>query len=123
MKKQSFIWITFQKKGIHYYPQAKNDPRLQDVKYLGYPHRHLFKFKVWIEVFHNDRDIEFHQFLNFCEGLYENGVLELNHKSCEMISDELVEKIKEKYPNRDIKISVSEDGEVGSEIYYPKENK
>ena len=35
-----------------------------------------------------------------------------------MISDDLAQKIMEKYPGRDVKISVSEDGEVGSEIYY-----
>jgi len=56
------IWVTFKKEGIHKYPAALEDPKLEDVSFLGYPHRHIFHFKVWIEVFHDDRDIEFIQF-------------------------------------------------------------
>ncbi len=61
------IWVTFQKEGIHMYPGADTDPKLatggwDDVSFLGVPHRHIFHFKVWIEVFHDDRDIEFIQF-------------------------------------------------------------
>ena len=37
-----------------------------------------------------------------------------------MISNYLAEKIRETYSGRDIKIEVSEDGENGSEYYYPK---
>ena len=36
-----------------------------------------------------------------------------------MMSDDLYEKIKERYPKRYVKISVSEDGENGSDIDYP----
>ena len=58
------IWVTFQKEGLHKYPAALDDPMLAtgdefDVSFLGYIHRHIFKFKVAIEVFHDDRDIEF----------------------------------------------------------------
>jgi hypothetical protein len=56
------IWITFQKEGIHAYPAALEEPRLADVSFLGYPHRHMFHFRVEIEVTHNNRDIEFIQF-------------------------------------------------------------
>ena len=106
------IWVTFQKKGIHRYPQAATESDLEDVSYLGYPHRHLFKFKVTIEVFHDDREIEFHQFLNWLESLYE-GTLELDYKSCEMIADDLAVQIKQKYSGRYLRIEVSEDGECG----------
>ena len=113
------IFVTFQRVGFHRYPQASTDPSLNDVSYLGSVHRHLFKFKVWIEVFHDDREIEFHQFLNFCEGLYGN-TLSVDYKSCEMISDDLYSKISEKYPARHVKIEVSEDGENGSYVEYNK---
>ncbi|MBM38205.1 MAG: hypothetical protein CMO97_03945, partial [Woeseia sp.] len=58
------IWVTFRREGIHKYPAALTDPKLNtndeyDVSFLGYPHRHIFHFRVAIEVFHNDRDIEF----------------------------------------------------------------
>ena len=45
------IWVTFRKEGIHKYPAALDDPKLAtgdeyDVSFLGYPHRHIFHFKV-----------------------------------------------------------------------------
>jgi hypothetical protein len=114
------IWITFQKEGIHKYPAALEDPRLADVSFLGYPHRHTFHFRVSISVFHNDRDIEFIQFKRWVEGLYSNSnaVLELDYKSCEMIADDLYVQINSRYPGRHVIISVSEDNENGCEIVY-----
>ena len=59
---QRRIWVTFQKEGIHCYPAAATDPTLAtgdeyDVSFLSAPHRHIFHFRVWIDVFHDDRDI------------------------------------------------------------------
>ena len=113
------IWVTFKKEGIHKYPAALDDPKLatggwDDVSFLGYPHRHIFHFRVGIEVFHDDRDIEFIQFKRWLERLYADGTLELDYRSCEMISDALAEKINEKYTGRKIEIEISEDGENGS---------
>ena len=98
MNKKTNIWVTFRKEGIHKYPAALDDPKLAtgdeyDVSFLGYPHRHIFHFKVGIEVFHDDRDIEFIH---------------------------LYAEINKKYPNRDIEIDVSEDGENGSHTVYTK---
>jgi hypothetical protein len=119
------IWVTFRKEGIHKYPAALTDPNLAtgdkyDVSFLGHPHRHIFHFRVWIGVHHNDRDIEFIQFKRWLEELYngEQAVLQLDHKSCEMMSDELYDMISKKYPNREVWIEVSEDGENGSFIKY-----
>jgi predicted glycosyltransferase involved in capsule biosynthesis len=114
------IWVTFQKEGIHKYPAALEDPKLADVSFLGYPHRHMFHFRVSISVFHNDRDIEFIQFKRWLEGLYssESAVLELDYKSCEMIADDLYTQINLKYPGRHVSIEVSEDGENGCSIAY-----
>lgn len=122
-KAKRMIFVTFQKEGIHMYPAASTDPSLAtgdeyDVSFLGTPHRHIFHFSVAIEVFHNDRDIEFIQFKRWLENLYKGGTLELNYKSCEMISDDLYEVIATRYPNRNIEITVSEDGENGATIYY-----
>tara|TARA_B100000242_G_C43055376_1_gene493806 strand:+ start:11720 stop:12181 length:462 start_codon:yes stop_codon:yes gene_type:complete len=117
------IWVTFKKEGIHKYPAALDDPKLAtgdeyDVSFLGYPHRHIFHFKVWIQVFHDDRDIEFIQFKRWLEKLYSEKTLELDYKSCEMMSDDLFDKIQERYPERSVWIEVSEDGENGSFIKY-----
>ena len=119
------IFVTFQKEGIHKYPAAATDPKLAtgdeyDVSFLGTPHRHIFHFNVAIEVFHNDRDIEFIQFKRWLENLYSQGTLELDYKSCEMLSDDLYEQIATRYPGRDIEITVSEDGENGATIFYNK---
>ena len=123
-KEQTFIYVTFQKEGIHCSPAAATDPALAtgdeyDVSFLGTPHRHIFHFKVYIQVFHDDRDIEFIQFKRWLEKLYNEGTLELNHKSCEMISRDLHATITARYPNREIWIDVSEDGENGCLIKFP----
>ena len=125
-KASKMVWVTFQKEGMHKYPAALDDPKLKtgdeyDVSFLGYPHRHIFHFKVWIEVFHDDRDIEFIQFKRWLENLYKEDVVQLDYKSCEMIADDLASEIQAKYPNRWIKISVAEDNENGCEMEYPIE--
>ena len=119
------IWVTFRKEGIHKYPAALEDPQLAtgdeyDVSFLGYPHRHIFHFRVWIDVFHNDRDVEFIQFKRWLERLYhsDQGVLSLDYKSCEMISDDLYTQIAARYPDRTVWIEVAEDGENGALIKY-----
>ena len=119
------VWVTFQKEGIHCFPAAATDPKLNtgdeyDVSFLASPHRHIFHFRVWISVTHNDRDIEFIQFKRWLERLYSSneGVLSLDYKSCEMMSDELHDMISQKYPDREVWIEVSEDGENGSFIKY-----
>lgn len=117
------IWVTFQKEGVHLYPAAKDDPALatggwDDVGFLGYAHRHIFHFRVAIDVFHDDRDIEFIQFKRWLESLYGDNVISLNHKSCEMIAEDLANQIHNKYPNRNITISVAEDNENGAELTF-----
>lgn len=122
IKPKRWIWVTWQKAGFHYYPAANTDKNLDDVSYLGNRHRHLFKFRVQIEVFHDDRELEFHQVLNFCESLYADGQLDINHKSVEMLADDLYAVLHKKYPNRDMVIDISEDGECGCTIEYPLNN-
>ena len=117
MNEKNYIWVTFQKEGIHKYPAALEDPALEDVKFLGYPHRHIFHFRVEIEVFHDDRDIEFILFKRELESLYnDEGPMSLNYQSCEMIARDLAKYIQTKYPNRALSISVAEDNENGCRL-------
>ena len=123
IRPNKMIWVTFQKEGMHKYPAALTDPTLAtgdeyDVSFLGYPHRHIFHFKVWIGVTHNDRDIEFIQFKRWLLNLYKDATISLDFKSCEMMSDDLYDTISQKYPGREVWIEVSEDGENGSFIKY-----
>ena len=120
---QKKIWVTFQKEGMHRYPAAATDPALAtgdeyDVSFLANPHRHIFHFRVWIDVVHNDRDIEFIQFKRWLENLYRSGTLQLDYKSCEMMADDLYIQIASRYPSRAVWIEVSEDGENGALIRY-----
>ena len=124
-KGSKMIWVTFKKEGIHKYPAALTDPKLAtgdeyDVSFLGYPHRHIFHFRVAIEVFHDDRDIEFIQFKRWLEKLYAEKTLQLDFKSCEMMSDDLYVEIAKRYPGRTVEIEVSEDGENGSKAKYER---
>jgi hypothetical protein len=123
VRPNKMIWVTFRKEGMHKYPAALTDSNLAtgdeyDVSFLGYPHRHIFHFKVWIGVTHDDRDIEFIQFKRWLENLYKEGTLQLDYKSCEMMSGDLFDTISAKYPGREVWIEVSEDGENGSFIKY-----
>lgn len=125
---KSFIWVTFRKEGIHRYPAAATDPKLStgdwlDVSFLASPHRHIFHFRVEMEVFHDDRDVEFIQLKRILENWYSEKTLSVDYKSCEMITKDLYDKIIVKWPNRDIRIEVAEDGENGCRIYFEKPQK
>lgn len=110
------IWVRFQREGIHCYPAAATDPSLESVKWLAHDHRHMFHFRVAIEVQHNDRDIEFICFKRWLESLYGNSTLQLDYMSCEMLAEQLYEKINSRYPGRAVEISVSEDDENGATV-------
>ena len=83
----------------------------------------MFHFKVYIEVFHDNRDIEFILFKRWVEDtlvfIYGHG---FQNKSCEMLSGLLAQQINIRYPNRKIKIEISEDGENGTEFTYEKKH-
>ena len=101
------------------YPGADTDPKLatggwDDVSFLGVPHRHIFHFRVWIDVLHNDRDIEFIMFKRELEALYNDSLFLLDYKSCEMIAEDLIQYINNAYPGRAVEVGVSEDGENGA---------
>ena len=124
---KKMIWVTFRKEGIHMYPAAATDPNLAtndeyDVSFLGMPHRHIFHFTVGIQVFHNDRDIEFIQFKRWLTSLYSDAILALDYKSCEMIAEDLYSQINARYPGRNVEIEVSEDAENGCNIKWEVNN-
>jgi hypothetical protein len=117
----TFITVKTQFEGVHCYPDAP-----VEVEYLRNPHRHIFHVEAEIEVFHDDRELEFimvkHSIENFVE---THG--ELGSMSCEMIAKELQDHLKNLYPiteemmlkshynklNRKVNIRISEDGENG----------
>jgi len=109
------IFVQFRKEGIHCYPDAPNG-----VEFLKHPHRHIFHFKATVSVEHNDRDIEFILFKRELESMYDAGAMLIDHKSCEMLADDLIKYISTNYPDRTISVEVSEDGENGATLsHYP----
>lgn len=120
------ITVQFQVEGIHRYPAAATDPKLNtkddpanawlDVSFLANEHRHMFHFRVTIGVVHNDRDLEFIQVKRILENQYKQGLLHIDHMSCEMLAEELIAFIAAKWPGRTIEVSVFEDGENGGTL-------
>lgn len=122
MKIKRYIEVSFQKEGIHCYPAAATNPKLatgdwDDVSFLADKHRHIFHFYVRIAVDHNDREIEFIQFKRWLERLYTDA-LDVDFKSCEMLAEDLAEKIQEDYPDREMEIRVYEDNENGAVLLF-----
>ena len=108
---------------MHFYPGADTDKKLatgdwDDVSFLGHEHFHYFFFKVTIEVFENNREIEFIQFNRWLQRLYHQDILSLNHKSCEMMAEDLINIINQKYPGREIIVEVYEDNINGAKLIY-----
>lgn len=103
------IKVSFQKEGIHRYPDAP-----EGVEFLRHPHRHMFHFYVTLEVFHNDRDVEFILFKRELEKLFTEGTMQADYKSCEMLAEDLLDYIEVNYPGRFTQVEVYEDNENGA---------
>lgn len=110
------IWVKFQKEGIHRYPEALTAPELKEVEFLGHPHRHMFHFRVEVPVNHDNRDIEFILLKRYCESLYDEGTLQLDYQSCEMMAYSLGKDVMNTYGVEWVKVDVSEDDENGSSV-------
>lgn len=107
--RNTFIKVAFQKEGIHQYPEAP-----EGVEFLQHPHRHIFYFYVMMQVFHDDREVEFILFKRELEALYSEGIMQADNKSCEMLASDLLDYIEEKYPDRFVQVEVYEDDENGA---------
>jgi hypothetical protein len=115
---RKWICVRFEKEGIHSYPAALTNPELKDVSFLGHPHRHIFKFRVAVEVNHNERDIEFILFKRELQGLFTEEPLQWDGLSCEALAEDIVTYVREHYPNRCVEVEVSEDGENSATVQY-----
>ena len=114
--KSTYIKVRTEFEGFHYYPNAGSiDPRIQ---FLENEHRHIFKVEVKIGVNHLDRELEFFLVKWALNDFIKSG--NYNHKSCEMIATDILEKhLITKYgPDRYYEIIVSEDGESDGIVEY-----
>jgi len=109
MNKKSYIRVRTEFEGYHYYPGAGEiDER---IRFLENEHRHQFKVEVKISVTHTDRELEFFLVKWALQDFIGSG--NQNHKSCEMIAEDILENhLVPLYGNsRYYEITVSEDGE------------
>ena len=112
------IVVTTAVEAIHYYPGAPDE-----VAFLRHPHRHMFHVKAYIEVFHEDREIEFIIVKRDLDKMLEQLVVEVENHSCEMIASTVQGYLKGRWklkpggygstPYRKIDVEVFEDGENG----------
>lgn len=116
MTTKTFIKIRTEFEGFHYYPGAgKIDSR---IKFLEVEHRHMFKVEVKISVTHLDRELEFFLTKWRLQEFIKSG--NMNHKSCEMIGDDILKQhlIPSYGSDRYYEIVISEDGESDGIIEY-----
>lgn len=114
--KNTYIKIRTEFEGYHYYPNAGTID--QRIKFLENEHRHMFKVEVKISVTHLCRELEFFLVKWALNEFIQGG--NMNHKSCEMIATDILEKhlIPNYGDNRYYEVVVSEDGESDGIIEY-----
>jgi len=100
------IFVRFTAPGFHHWAGASGER-----SYLAQPHRHLFNVEARVAVSHDDREIEFHDLLDFARAQFGEG--DFGESSCERLARKLAKKMARRY-GRACCVSVSEDGEVGA---------
>lgn len=110
MKTSVIVNTTFE--GNHCYIDAP-----EEVCYLRNLHRHIFHVNLEIEVFHDDRELEFIMVRHRVDEFLRNVELSIE-MSCEQIAKLLVQHLIDLYGERCIACQVLEDGENGGKVYY-----
>jgi len=112
---ETFINVNLRVEGFHKYDKAPDN-----VDFLRSLHRHMFHINVCIQVFHDDREIEFITFKRWLEREIKEKFDLHSLGSCEMFAKSIYELIcKKKYSiQRKMKIEVSEDGENGAIVEF-----
>ena len=110
---KTYIVVKNQFEGIHRYKDAP-----EQVLFLRGYHRHIFNVKTKIEVFHDDRELEFiivkRAIDNFLKSKTENTEGEywfMENLSCEQVARQIYDFLIKQYGERKIIIEISEDGE------------
>jgi hypothetical protein len=112
----SFAIVRFEVVGFHRWPGAS-----EERAYLAQRHRHKFFVEARVQVYHDDREIEFHDLQDFCKTVFTFGheAGEFGGSSCEALARILLTEIARAYGSeRAIRVSVFEDNEVGAEVVF-----
>lgn len=114
----TWVWASFDFIGLHHWPQAPHR-RL----YLRASHRHLFKVRASVSAAHDDREVECHDLLEVARaGVPDRAGSGEWTLSCEQLATAIATALRSTFgAARRIKVSVSEDGEVGAELHWEAE--
>jgi len=108
MRKKIFVTGTYI--AFHNWEEA---PR--EVSFLRHVHRHVFFYRVEVEVKHNDREIEFFTLKSKIEEYIDN-MHKVDVGSCELQAENLLDYIQGLYNWRYVCVSISEDNENGAVV-------
>lgn len=105
--------------GVHCYPEAP-----EQVAYLRSPHRHIFGVRVEVQVFDDDREIEFillkHQVNDYLQSHFgDDNVWQMGRLSCEQVCKGILKYLFAfvKWPEQRFwSVTVDEDGENGATV-------
>ena len=93
---KTIIGVKLSVEGMHYYSDASEKHGLP-MKFLEFPHRHMFHIEVRVSVKHDNRDKEFillkREVIEYLHSKYyqeELNVLDFRKMSCEMIAKDLM---------------------------------
>lgn len=133
---RTIIGVKLSVEGIHYYLDASEKHGLP-MKFLEFPHRHMFHIEVRVSVKHDNRDKEFillkREVIEYLHSKYyqeELNVLDFRKMSCEMIAKDLMfvfhaDSVKVSEDDENYVLVSLEDGECycDDDIEYKKEEK
>lgn len=106
------IFITTSFEGIHAYKDAP-----EEVSFLRNPHRHMFGVRVSMDVYHDNREIEFILLKRNIDRWLSFMGKDLNNISCEQLGKNIIYNLISCYgSNRNYEVIVDEDGENGAII-------
>lgn len=113
MPKKAFIIVRGDYEFSHLYADAP-----EEVAYLRNLHRHMFNYEVELEVYHDDRELEFimvkHNIEEFIAHRFENWSI---LTSCEQMAISIGQWLQIKYGfERELTVSVFEDNENGAKV-------
>lgn len=133
---RTIIGVKLSVEGMHYYLDASEKHGLP-MKFLEFPHRHMFHIEVRVSVKHDNRDKEFillkREVIEYLHSKYyqeELNVLDFRKMSCEMIAKDLMfvfhaDSVKVSEDDENYALVSLEDGECycDDDIEYKKEEK
>ena len=117
---KQYVEIITDFQGIHNWPECS----IADVSFLKHPHRHKIIVTVKIET-SKDRQIEFFVLKEMVDETIDRlfgkeRTKQLGRMSMEEISSKIISQLQEVYPNVEMSVSASEDGQVRGIVKYER---